>query len=185
MTGEPAQSEAWITFAGGIDNQACVRLFNQFTLAVQHKFARLHLLIQSAGGVVGDGIALHNLLLRLPIEVVTYNIGAVESIAVLPYLAGKVRRVSKTATFMLHRTAPLMTERATAERLRARAEDSDIYDNNVEEILKAFLVKMPETKWAIHQTRELLISAQDALEFGMAHEISDFTPAPGAPLVSV
>ncbi len=177
MTTAPAQAEVWLTFACNLlDNQACARLFNRLNEAVKMGFARIHLLIQSSGGVVGDGIAMHNYILRLPVEVVTYNIGGVESVAVLPYLAGKLRRVSKNATFLIHPTTCGMT-RATADQLRAKANDSDIYDANVEEILRAFL-KMPESKWAVHATGDLLLSAKDALDFGMAHEISDFTPAP-------
>jgi ATP-dependent Clp protease protease subunit len=97
-------SEAWLTFAGFIDNQACNRLFGHIGQIIQAKLSRIHLLIQSGGGIVGDGIAMYNVLSRLPIEVVTYNAGAAESIAVLPYLAGKTRRVSKNATFMIHRS---------------------------------------------------------------------------------
>jgi ATP-dependent protease ClpP protease subunit len=92
--------------------------------------------------------------------------------------------MAKTATFLIHRTTCAFPARPTADDLRAKADDSDVYDSNVEQILRRH-VKMPEEKWTVHRTRDLLISADQAVEFGMAHEISDFIPAPGAPLVNV
>jgi ATP-dependent Clp protease protease subunit len=185
MSVSPVPKEAWLTFATPqINNEACSRLFGTMAQIVHNGFTRIHLLIQSSGGFVGDGIAMYNLLRNLPVEIVTYNGGAVESIAVLPYLAGKVRRASKTATFMIHRTGCTLPSRATAEDLKAKVEQFDVLDRNSEEILRLHLT-MPDDKWAIHAARDLLISAQEAKEFGIAHEIADFAPIAGAPLVNI
>src|SRR5260370_346199 len=116
-----------------------------------------------------------NLLLNLPIDVTTYNAGSVESIAILPYLAGKRRLVSKNATFILHKTQLQMPGRVPGSVLAAAAEAANLYDQNVEEILRGHL-KMPDTKWKIHGTRELLISAKEAEKVGIAHEIAGFRP---------
>jgi ATP-dependent Clp protease protease subunit len=177
--------EVWLTLAGVINNDACHRLFDQLAQATQHNVVRIHLLIQSAGGVPGDGIAMYNLLTRLPIEVITYNAGAVESVAVLPYIAGKVRRVSSNATFLIHRVAITSPGvRDTAPELRSRAEDCDIHDANIDEVLRG-LLKMPDEKWAIHKTKDLLVTAMDAIDFKLAHEVAYFEPVPGAPLINI
>ena len=44
---------------------------------------KIHLLISSPGGDVSQGIAIHNYLKHLPIELSTYNIGIVDSIGVI------------------------------------------------------------------------------------------------------
>ena len=183
MEAPTSPTDVWLSFAGQIDNHLCGRLFQQLAIAVQNRVAHLHLLIQSAGGFVGDGVAIHNVLLNLPIQVTTYNAGAVESIALLPYLAGKIRRVSKNATFMLHKTScPPLPIGAPAKVLRAKADDSDLHDKNVEETLRGVL-KLPDAKWAIHAERDLLISATEAVEYGLAHEVADFKP--GFPFIHV
>jgi ATP-dependent Clp protease protease subunit len=147
----------------------------------QSKIPRVHLLIQSAGGFVGDGIAMYNFLNRLPVELVTYNGGAVESIAVLPYLAGKVRRASKTAVLTMHKTiSGVSTKGEPATQLRAKADNADLHDSNVEQILRLYL-KMPDSKWEVHAARDLLIPTEDALNFAMIHEVADFAPPQGTP----
>ncbi len=62
--------------------------------------------------------------------------------------------------------------------LRAAADNSDIYDKTVEEILRRDL-DIPGDKWSVLQTRDLVVPAQEALAFKIAHQISDFTPKIG------
>jgi ATP-dependent Clp protease protease subunit len=153
--------------------------------AVQERITRAHILIQSAGGFVGDAVAMYYYLFKLPIDVITYNAGAVESAAVLPYLAGKIRRVSKAASFMIHKTScPPLPTGATADELRIRADDSDLHDKAMHHILRLHL-NMPETKWGVTTTRNLLVTAEEALTFKIAHEISDFAPIPGGRLWNI
>jgi ATP-dependent Clp protease protease subunit len=178
MSASPPTKEIWFAFAGAFDNSVSNRFFNNFAGIVKEQYAHAHLLIQSAGGVVGDGIAVYNFLRTLPLHLTTYNVGAVESIAVLPYLAGKHRRATKNSTFLIHKSSPPMPARATADHLRKKAADSDIYDQNFESILRLHL-DIPDDKWEIHRTSDLLISTDDALQFKLVHEIVDFAPLPG------
>jgi len=63
---------------------------------------KIHLLISSPGGDVSQGIAIHNYLKHLPIELSTYNIGIVDSIGVIIYCAGKYRFCDSRARFLIH-----------------------------------------------------------------------------------
>ena len=63
---------------------------------------KIHLLISSPGGDVSQGIAIHNYLKHLPIELSTYNIGIVDSIGVIIYCAGKNRFCDSRARFLIH-----------------------------------------------------------------------------------
>jgi ATP-dependent Clp protease protease subunit len=58
--------------------------------------------ISSPGGNVVNGIAIYNTLLAVNYEVTTYNIGNVDSIANIIFLAGRTRFSSLNATFMFH-----------------------------------------------------------------------------------
>lgn len=175
MNDVAAHPEVWQIFAGEINNAAFSRLAAHLAGAKQANMARIHLLIQSAGGFVGDGIAMYNLLLNLPVDVASYNAGSVESIALLPYLAGKRRLVSQSATFLIHKTHVQVPGRATGSVLAAAAEAADLHDQNVEAVLRRHL-SMPEAKWKVHGERDLLVSATEAVEYGIAHEIADFKP---------
>lgn len=174
--------EVWLTFAGPINNESCNRLFQGFSIVSRPTLKRAHLLIQSAGGIVGDGIAMYNFIRNLPFEVVTYNAGAIESIAVVAYLAGKVRKVSKNAFFMLHKTRTNITS-ATAANLRAKADSLELSDTNTEVILRA--LKIPEQHWHDHREGELFVSAEHAVEWELAHEYGDFTPTAGQMLLNL
>src|SRR5688572_11202486 len=63
---------------------------------------RVYLLLSSPGGAVSAGIAAYNLLRAMPFHLVTHNVGSVNSIANVIFLAGEERYASPSATFMFH-----------------------------------------------------------------------------------
>jgi ATP-dependent Clp protease protease subunit len=93
------------------------------------------LLFQSNGGLVGDGICLHNFFRALPIELTLYNVGSIASIAVTAYLGAKHRKASAYAAFMLHRTYA-SPQAATSDRLHAIAQSVSLDDERTEAILR-------------------------------------------------
>lgn len=62
----------------------------------------LYFLFSSSGGDVDAGIALYNFLKSLPVKVVMHNIGSINSIANVVFLAGKERYASKHTSFLFH-----------------------------------------------------------------------------------
>jgi hypothetical protein len=52
-------------------------------------------------------------------------------------------------------------------------------DKNLEGILRQH-IKLAETEWVHFRDCELLFSSEDAVKSGMAQEIGDFAPPPGA-----
>ena len=50
------------------------------------RVAHVHLLFQSNGGTVGDGLCLYNFFRSLPISLTFYNTGSVASVAAIAYL---------------------------------------------------------------------------------------------------
>ena|SRR5713101_1421891 len=180
----PLPKEVYGTFAGPIDQQAVQRFFYNFGLAVTNGVGRVHLLIQSNGGFVDDGISIYNYLANLPIEVISYNEGTVQSIAVLPYLAGKIRRCADNATFLLHKTTFNVPVDATAELLRGRAQAAESSDKRTDNILHAS-IQLSEEKWALRDKFGLTLSADEAAQAGLVHEIRHFTPPQGCQLFNI
>jgi hypothetical protein len=79
------------------------RVFDAVADMTEDRITTAHILIQSNGGYVSDGICLYNYLSKLPIKIVTYNAGAVASIAVILYLAGP-SAMPATPRFMVHKS---------------------------------------------------------------------------------
>ncbi len=69
---------------------------------VQHKPDILYFLFASGGGGVTPGIALHNFLRSLPVKVVMHNMGIIDSIATVIFLAGEERFASPHSSFLFH-----------------------------------------------------------------------------------
>jgi ATP-dependent Clp protease protease subunit len=178
------RSVRYATMAGRVEDALVQRLFNQVSAAVADGVKTLHLMVQSSGGVIGDGIALYNYLRNLPIEVITYNAGMVQSIAVVAFMAARKRRASATATFMIHKATFNAGLPSTSFQLSAVTHSLMVDDNRIEGILRQYL-SMPEEKWNVHRYADLFLTAEEALGFGLIDEIADFAPPPGAVLVNI
>ena len=68
----------------------------------QETFRELHLLLSTMGGQVPAGISLYNMLMGLPVKVITHNTGTVNSIGNVVFLAGAERYAAKISSFMFH-----------------------------------------------------------------------------------
>jgi ATP-dependent Clp protease protease subunit len=176
--------DIYLTFAGSIDNQAVSRFFNSLNIAVTNGVESVHLLVQSMGGFVDDGIGLYNYLTNLPLKLITYNEGAVQSIALLPYLAGKVRNCAPDASFLIHKTTFSFHGGATAEMMRGRADAAEDSDKKTDAILRRH-IRMPDDRWALRDRFDLTINAEDAKEFGLVHEIVHFAPQKGSQVFNI
>jgi ATP-dependent Clp protease protease subunit len=169
-------TEMHAIYAGVIDTLAVTRLFKGCAAAINNK-AHLHLLLQSTGGFVGDGICLYNFFRTMTTPLTLYNAGGLQSIATLVFLGARDRRVSASASFMIHRTH-LSPEGANADRLRASINIALLDDQRTETILRKHLV-LPEHLWHSHRYEDIYISACDAVEYGIATAIGDFAPPLG------
>jgi ATP-dependent protease ClpP protease subunit len=130
----PPSPDLYLTFCSGIDQASVQRVMLAIDIATQKSVERIHMLFQSTGGSVGDGICLYNFFKSLPVELNLYNVGSVQSIAALCYLGAKRRVVSTSAVFTFHRTA-VSPQFAMAFALKNFAETVGIDDRRTEENL--------------------------------------------------
>jgi ATP-dependent Clp protease, protease subunit len=143
----------------------------------------VHVMFQSWGGFVGDGVMLYNLFRALTIDLSLYNAGQVASAAVIAYLGAKRRVATKSSIFMIHRSHS-SPQFATAAKLGKLAENLNIDDKRSEDILKAH-IKMPDELWKELEHHDLYSTGEEAVKFGIATELGDFTPAPGTQIYKV
>lgn len=170
-------TEAWVAFAGILDLPISRGFVNIFTKAIHDNIKTLHLLIQSQGGDVNEGIFLYNLIQGLPMDVIAYNCGFVGSAATTAYLGAKKRVVSKNGAFMIHKVTAGMVRaaNATANSLPALTNSVILDDARSERILQSHLTLTPE-QWTVHAMADLHLSADEAVTAGLAHEVGEFAP---------
>jgi ATP-dependent Clp protease, protease subunit len=159
---------------------ACTDALRQFNPT------KLYLSMSSNGGDVAAGIALYNFLRGLPVRVVTHNIGAIDSIAVVIFLAGEERYAVPTATFLFHGVQINVPQpmALTIYQLRESVSGLDEDHNRIVHVITGRtqlsedevrgLFEQGESKNATFATEKEIISA-----------IQDFTVPQGAPFFSL
>lgn len=71
-------------------------------IIAQEKPTTLYFLFSSQGGEVDAGIALYNFLKALPLKIIMHNIGSIDSIANVIFVAGDKRYANPHSTFLFH-----------------------------------------------------------------------------------
>jgi len=69
------------------------------------KWTTLDISISSGGGDVVSSFGLYNELKGFPVDITTRNSGAVDSAAIMPFLAGRKRYACASSAFFFHQTA--------------------------------------------------------------------------------
>ena len=178
------EQHGWFTLSGDVNSDMVRRVFNAVADMTEDKLTTAHILIQSNGGYVSDGICLYNFLSKLPIKLVTYNTGAVASIAVTLFLSGQQRYASDTARFMVHKSHATASPGARPDALSIIVEGLRADDARTETILRKEIELTPE-QWSVHQYGDLHMTARDAKLARMIHEVKDFAPPKGAILRNI
>ncbi|CAH0312273.1 ATP-dependent Clp protease proteolytic subunit [Pseudomonas glycinis] len=91
-----------INFTGPINASTCGQLIDKASLAVKEDAPRLIVNIATMGGECSYGFTMYNFLLALPIPVHTHNLGTVESMGNIVFLAGQRRTACTHSKFLFH-----------------------------------------------------------------------------------
>ncbi len=109
MSAGPAPSSApkplFIWFSSGIDQTSVDTLINTLTNAYVQGIREVHLLLSTSGGGIMQGMTLFNYLCGMPIQLTTHNVGNVDSVGNVIFLAGHRRFACAHSTFMFHGVA--------------------------------------------------------------------------------
>lgn len=132
----------------------------------------LNIFINSPGGVVNDGIAIYNTLVRHKAQKTAYVDGAAASIAsIIPLAADKIITM-KNASWMIHN--PYAWAMGGADEFRRAADRLDMIRST---ILAAYVErsagKATEKQFSSWMDEEKWFTADEALAAGLTDEISD------------
>ena len=181
---QASQKEGYFTLSGDVNSDMVHRVFEATGAMTEDGYDTAHVLVQSNGGYVSDGLCLYNFMANSPIDFVMYNAGAVASIAVILFLAGTRRYASETARFMIHKSHATASPGSRPDALNIIVEGLRADDARTEAILRKHVELTPE-QWGIHQYGDLHLNARDAKTAGLVNDVVDFAPPKGARLRNI
>jgi ATP-dependent Clp protease protease subunit len=144
------------------------------------------LLISTTGGSVFHGLTAYNYLKGIPCEVVTHNIGSVDSIGVALYCAGRRRISVPQARFLLHPVSMNFREGASYEepKLVELVKSLRVDMENCASVVAANTRKSKQQVFRAMLARTTL-DPDTALDWGLVHEIKQELFAEGAEVIAI
>jgi ATP-dependent protease ClpP protease subunit len=118
----------YVGFNAGIDRKAAEQLVMTANNMRSQGFAEVNLCISSVGGFLDQAYYAFNMIEALPVKLITWNTGNIQSAANILFLVGDERYATDGATFFFHQTAydppsGRITATYLAERLKAAQYD--------------------------------------------------------------
>ncbi len=169
-------------FSGEIAGDTHKRFVSGFEKASAQGCGFAHLIVSSPGGQHRAAVDIYNYLSGLPFHLTTYNQDYTISAGTTIFLAGKHRIACAGATFGLHSVMAIPDRNALQQPTRAELEDMERRETEqLLEILRAGQVRLSETQLAAFKLTELRLSAHEALDCGLIHEIGDANFPGGIP----
>ena len=164
-------NDLYIRFMAPVTQHSAERLLAIIDAAFRTGTQKIHLLLSSPGGSVMHGIALHNFLKGIPIEIITYNFGTVDSIGVIIYCAGSKRLSVPHARFLLHPVSAQFQGVLDEHRLNEAQNGLKIDQQNIARVIAAVVNKEEnEILNNIHSRKTL--DPEQAKDFGLVSEIN-------------
>ena len=169
---------AYVGLFSTIEAQSAEELVDTISNKLPDNTHTIYMLMCVSGGNVQHGLAIFNFLKGLPYKIIMHNIGSVDSIANVIFLAGDERYATENGTFLIHRVSSrmkdnLVTTSFIKEKLSCIKSDED----RISEIMTTY------TKMSMAEHKQLfeygeVKDAQYALEKGMIHAVKEIKIPP-------
>lgn len=176
----------YIKFFAGVDQGTISALMRTVEQKLAEGAGEFVILISSLGGSVFHGLSAYNFLRGIPAGVTTHNFGSVDSIGVVLFCAGTRRFSVPHAKFLLHGVQASFPQGASLEekQLEERLKGLRIDIENIAGVIAANTGKSEEeiTQDMLNRTT---LNPEQAVEYGLVHEIKEQLLLPGAELVSI
>ena len=176
----------YVIFTAEITPFTVERLTAVMAQAANEGVGEVYLAISTPGGEVQAGIALYNTLLAVPFPITIHNIGSVNSIGNVIFLAGGKRYATENSTFMFHGVGfdvngpTRIDEQFARDRL-----DSLLVDQKRMGQIITTRSSIDESKIAELFRTQTTVDAAWAKDQGVIEDIRDFAIPPGSPVVSL
>jgi len=186
MNVPPNAPVVYVSFSAEIIPSTTESLIAVMANCANMQVQQVYLLISTPGGSVMNGMNLHNVLIGMPFELVTHNVGNVDSIGNAVFLAGKKRYATYNATFMFHGVGFTSSP-------NQRFEEKDIRERYLSILSDQKRIGDVFTKYTritSEETELLFREAQTkdvsfAIDKGIINEVRDVQIPAGCPVVSL
>jgi len=181
-----ANPPLYIAFTAGVDKPSTDRVIAALIDALGKGTCEVHLMISTTGGGIMNGMTLFNFLRQFPVSLTTYNIGNVDSVGNVIFLAGERRIAAPQSTFMFHGVAYNLTgpmnlaEPNLIEMLGVVQADQ----NRMADVI-AQRTQIARDDAAHLFSRAATKTAAEALSLGIIHEIAAPIIPPNASVVLI
>lgn len=143
---------------------------NEFLGGLDKDVDHINVHINSGGGSVDEGFAIHDKLASVPYSITTIGEGMVGSIATVVYLSGATRKIFKNSKFFIHNPYVPFTEGLESKDAQKLADELKAEE---ERILNFYSDKTGKTTEEIkpYMDAQTAFNSQKALDMGFVTEI--------------
>jgi ATP-dependent protease ClpP protease subunit len=179
-------TDAYVLFSAEIDPNTGELLIATMAELANRGLRRVTLAMSTPGGVVHKGLTIYNTLRGMPFELITHNVGNVDSIGGPVFLAGEQRYACPHATFMFHEVAALVGEGTMLGRrmLEERTDGVLADEKRIGSIIKERTSLSARDVDALFEHAQIKDAAY-AVGAGIVDEIKDIEFIPGVPVISL
>lgn len=175
---------AYLGYSGVIDSQAVTRIAGSLNGAINSAYDIIYLCLSSPGGYMGDGIYLYHHLRAIPKPVLIHNTGTIASVATTLFVGALHRVCSKHAVFMMHPVLASPISSTASTPLKSALDAAQIDEARTEAILRE-RTRIPEDVLAERKNRDIYLTADKALEYGLVSEIREFALPSGNQIFNI
>ena len=162
----------YLSFCGRIDQRSMDSLIGACTELANTGAECVYLMLSSPGGSVESAIAAYNLLRGLPFRLVTHNVGSVDSMGNVLFLAGEERYACPDSSFMFHGVGFNVNLKMRFD-LRSLREKMDSVEGDQRKIASIIADRTRLTREEIDELFLEAVTRQPdyAVRHGIAHEV--------------
>lgn len=165
----PATPDSYVSFVRPVTMDTVSALLEACQSLATDGARRIHLAIGSGGGNIIAGLSAYNQLRGLPVAYNTYNIGSVDSVAILPFLLGDQRFADEWTSFLFHGVS--WTFGNSGETASAQVSDAFACIGAYEETLAgitALRTGLDADRVRQLRSRSTVVPAAEAIDLGIA-----------------
>ena len=180
------QPEVYLSFSGEITAGTTETLIATLSDCCNQGVQRAYLMLSTPGGSVMHGMNLYNVMRALPLEITMHNVGNVDSIGNVVFLAGDRRFACEHSTFMFHGVGFDLeaNQRLEEKLLRERLETVQAEHKRIGAVIRE-RSKLDEASVQELFLQQQTKDAEFAARYGIVDEIRDVNIPTGAPIISL
>ena len=157
-------------FSSAINQKSISTFLTHIETLLKTECDVIKLLINSSGGAVSLAFGIVHLLQSLPCKVVTYNLGKVDSAALLLFAVGDERIALPQSRFFAHEVTKERMREHTLHSLRCELEEIELDTVNIATFLSE-RTKLTQDVWRTYMEKGEVISPAEALSIGLITSI--------------